>query len=84
MTHLKFNIKNCRKLKQGADHFNLKIPTSDWLPADKRQNVRNLLKDYYNSLSKHLVQVTNRFNCAIILQHKNLSFAVGPQRTSEF
>jgi len=45
-----------RKLKQDADHFDLKIPTSDWLPADKRQNVRNLLKDYYNSLSKYLVQ----------------------------
>jgi len=45
------------KLQQEAARFNLKVPSSEWLPPDKRQNVRNLLRDYYSSICKHLVQV---------------------------
>ena len=45
------------KLRQEAARFDMKIPTSDWLPPDKQQNVKNLLKDYYSSLCKHLLQV---------------------------
>ena len=45
------------KLQQEAARFNLKVPTSEWLPPDKRQNVRNLLRDYFSSICKHLTQV---------------------------
>lgn len=47
-----------QKLQQNASRFNLTIPVSVWLPSDKRQNVRNLLRDYYSSLCKHLIQVS--------------------------
>nr|CAG4641458.1 EOG090X0143 [Eurycercus lamellatus] len=45
-----------QKLMQDASRFGLTVPTSDWLPSDKRQNVRNLLRDYYASLCKHITQ----------------------------
>nr|CAG4635937.1 EOG090X0143 [Eubosmina coregoni]SVE69635.1 EOG090X0143 [Eubosmina coregoni] len=44
------------KLQQEAARFKLKVPTSEWLPPDKRQNVRNLLRDYFSSICKHLTQ----------------------------
>nr|CAG4640628.1 EOG090X0143 [Eulimnadia texana] len=44
-----------QKLRIGADKFGMKVPRSTWLPPEKQQNVRNLLRDYYSSLSKHLV-----------------------------
>ncbi len=46
-----------QKLMQDAERFKLTVPTSTWLPPDKRQNVRNLLREYYASLCKHLTQV---------------------------
>nr|SVE85329.1 EOG090X0143 [Daphnia pulicaria] len=45
-----------QKLLNDAERFKIAIPTSNWLPADKRQNVRNLLREYYTSLCKHLTQ----------------------------
>nr|CAG4650736.1 EOG090X0143 [Simocephalus serrulatus]SVE94074.1 EOG090X0143 [Simocephalus serrulatus] len=45
-----------QKLVQDAERFKLTVPTSSWLPPDKRQNVKNLLRDYYASLCKHLTQ----------------------------
>lgn len=52
-----------RKLLQDASQFGLIVPTSEWLPPDKRQNVRNLLRDYYGSLCKHITQVCGTASC---------------------
>lgn len=46
-----------QKLRQDAERFKLSVPTSNWLPPDKQNNVKNLLRDYYISLCKHLSQV---------------------------
>jgi len=46
-----------QKLQKDAAQFGLTVPTSEWLPPDKRQNVRNLLRDYFSSISKHLMEV---------------------------
>ncbi|XP_057375556.1 regulator of nonsense transcripts 2-like [Daphnia carinata] len=45
-----------QKLLNDAERFKMTVPTSNWLPPDKRQNVRNLLREYYSSLCKHLIQ----------------------------
>lgn len=39
-----------------SQKFNFEIPKSTFLPPEKQQNVRSLLKDYYVSLSKHLIK----------------------------
>ena len=31
------------------------VPKSEFLPNERQKNVRNLLKEYYNSLTKHLI-----------------------------
>lgn len=36
--------------------YNIEIPKSIFLPPEKQQNVRSLLKEYYLSLSKHLLK----------------------------
>lgn len=54
-----------QKLLNDAERFKMTVPTSNWLPPDKRQNVRNLLREYYSSLCKHLIQV-NYFICNLI------------------
>lgn len=36
--------------------YNIDVPKSSFLPPEKQQNVRSLLKDYYLSLSKHLLK----------------------------
>ena len=48
-----------QKLMHDAERFKLTVPTSTWLPPDKRQNVKNLLREYYASLCKHLTQVNS-------------------------
>lgn len=45
-----------RKLRQLSEKHNLQIPKSNFLLPEKQQNVKSLLKDYYSSLSKHLVK----------------------------
>lgn len=57
-----------QKLLNDAERFKMTIPTSNWLPPDKRQNVRNLLREYYTSLCKHLTQV--RFNSFFLFPKK--------------
>ncbi len=44
-----------RKMRQLAEKYSLNIPQSDFLPSDRQKNVTNLLKDYYKSLSIHVV-----------------------------
>lgn len=43
-------------MRELSEKYNLEIPKSTFLPPEKQQNVRSLLKDYYVSLSKHLVK----------------------------
>ncbi|XP_074025412.1 UPF2 regulator of nonsense mediated mRNA decay [Leptinotarsa decemlineata] len=45
-----------RRMRELSIKYQMKIPRSDFLPPEKKQNVRCLLKDYYISLSKHLVK----------------------------
>ncbi|CAH0546674.1 unnamed protein product [Brassicogethes aeneus] len=45
-----------RKMRELSEKHNMTIPRSQFLPPEKQQNVKVLLKDYYNSLSKHLVK----------------------------
>lgn len=43
-------------MRELSEKFDVPIPKSTFLPPEKQQNVRTLLRDYYNSLSKHLVK----------------------------
>ncbi|XP_017777953.1 PREDICTED: regulator of nonsense transcripts 2 [Nicrophorus vespilloides] len=45
-----------RKIHELANKYKSTIPKSDFLPPEKQQNVKSLLKDYFTSLSKHLVK----------------------------
>jgi regulator of nonsense transcripts 2 len=45
-----------RKMKELSEKLEKSIPKSTFLPPEKQQNVRTLLRDYYMSLSKHLVK----------------------------
>lgn len=44
-----------RKMTQLAEKYSLTIPQSDFLPSDRKKGVKNLLKDYYKSLSTHVI-----------------------------
>lgn len=37
-----------------AEKYNIELPSSPLLPPDRQQNLRNLLKDYFFGLNKHL------------------------------
>lgn len=45
-----------RKYRQLSEKYNLPIPNSTFLPIEKQQNVKSLLKDYFLSISKHLIR----------------------------
>ena len=45
-----------KKVRELSDKLNIPIPKSKLLSPDKQQNVRILLRDYYNSLCKHLMK----------------------------
>ncbi|XP_063980636.1 regulator of nonsense transcripts 2 [Diachasmimorpha longicaudata] len=44
------------RVRQQSEKLNISIPKSKLLSSDKQQNVRTLLRDYYNSLCKHLLK----------------------------
>lgn len=44
-----------RKMRILAQKYFLTIPQSDFLTNDRKRNVRNLLKEYYKTLSSHVV-----------------------------
>lgn len=48
-----------RKMRQLSEKHNIPIPKNPFLQPDKQQNVRNLLKDYFQSISKHLTKDHN-------------------------
>lgn len=43
-------------MKELSEKYSLDIPKSTFLLPEKQQNVRSLLKDYFVTLSKHLVK----------------------------
>ncbi|XP_066592930.1 regulator of nonsense transcripts 2 [Prorops nasuta] len=45
-----------KKVRELSEKLNISIPKSKLLSSDKQQNVRLLLRDYYNSLCKHLLK----------------------------
>lgn len=45
-----------RKMRQLSEKYNTPVPKNSFLQPEKQQNVRALLKDYFQSLSRHLVK----------------------------
>ncbi|XP_043257655.1 regulator of nonsense transcripts 2 isoform X2 [Colletes gigas] len=45
-----------KRVREISEKLNVPIPKSKLLSPDKQQNVRLLLRDYYNSLCKHLLK----------------------------
>lgn len=45
-----------RKIRELSEKHDVPLPKSKLLTPEKQQNVRALLRDYYNSLCKHLVK----------------------------
>ncbi|XP_054718821.1 regulator of nonsense transcripts 2-like isoform X2 [Uloborus diversus] len=45
-----------RKYRTLSEKFNLEVPKSNFLPADRQKGLRNLLKEYYKSLCKHVIR----------------------------
>lgn len=45
-----------KRVRELSEKLNIPIPKSKLLSPDKQQNVRLLLRDYYNSLCKHLLK----------------------------
>lgn len=58
-----------KKIMELAKQFEVVIPSSNLLTSDKQQNLRNLLKDYYQTVCEHL---TN--------EHKQLQYAEKSRR----
>ncbi|KAG6450375.1 hypothetical protein O3G_MSEX006590 [Manduca sexta] len=44
-----------KKIRDSAEKYNVTIPRNTFLPAEKQTVVRSLLKDYFVSLTKHLL-----------------------------
>lgn len=45
-----------RKIRELSEKYNTAVPKSSFLQPEKQQNVRALLKEYFSSLSKHLIK----------------------------
>lgn len=45
-----------RRILLLAKKYDIQLPSSSLLPADKQQNLRNLLRDYHQTVCKHLKQ----------------------------
>nr|CAI5856685.1 unnamed protein product [Callosobruchus analis] len=45
-----------RKMRILSEKHEIEIPRGTFLPPEKQHNVRGLLKEYFNSISKHLVK----------------------------
>ncbi|KAK0162145.1 hypothetical protein PV327_008507 [Microctonus hyperodae] len=45
-----------KRVRELSEQLNIPIPKSKILSSEKQQNVRALLRDYYNSLCKHLMK----------------------------
>lgn len=43
-------------MRQLSEKYNIPIPKNPFLQPEKQQNVKALLKDYFQSISKHLIR----------------------------
>lgn len=59
-----------RSIQQLATKYDTKVPSSALLTPDRQQNLRNLLKDYYNGLAKHLKSEHKEYQAAMRLNKK--------------
>lgn len=59
-----------RSIQQLAVKYDMKLPSSTLLTPDRQQNLRNLLKDYYNGLAKHLKSEHKEYQSAMRLNKK--------------
>lgn len=53
-----------RKIRIWAEMHNGVVPESNLLPAEKQKNVKQLFKEYYNSLCKHWLEEQREFYSA--------------------
>lgn len=53
-----------------ANRCDISIPVSTLLAADKQQNLRNLLRDYYQALCRHVKQEHKNFSAATRVNRK--------------
>ncbi|KOB72373.1 putative UPF2 regulator of nonsense transcripts-like protein [Operophtera brumata] len=44
-----------KKIRDTSEKYNIPVPRNVFLPAEKQSTVRTLLKDYFGSLTKHLL-----------------------------
>ncbi|XP_055529686.1 regulator of nonsense transcripts 2 [Wyeomyia smithii] len=58
-----------KRVQELSKRFSIPVPSSNLLPADKQNNLRNLLKDYYQTLCDHLKN-----------EHKQLQYAEKSRR----
>lgn len=73
-----------RKMITLAEKYdNPEIPKSDFLPSDKQENLRKLLKDYFKNLCKHLLSeqaelmnMTNNLKKAMASKGKLLFYCI--------
>lgn len=59
-----------RSIQQLATKYGVKLPSSALLTSDRQQNLRNLLKDYYSGLAKHLKAEHKEYQAAMRLNKK--------------
>lgn len=59
-----------RSIQVLAAKYDTKVPSSTLLAPDRQQNLRNLLKDYYNGLAKHLKAEHKAYQAAMRLNKK--------------
>lgn len=45
-----------KKIRELSEKYSIPVPKSSFLQPEKQQNVRTLLRDYFASLSKHLIK----------------------------
>lgn len=57
-------------IQQLAAKYDTKLPSSTLLTSERQQNLRNLLKDYYNGLAKHLKAEHKEYQSAMRLNKK--------------
>lgn len=59
-----------RSIQQLVAKYDVKLPSSTLLTPDRQQNLRNLLKDYYSGLTRHLKSEHKDYQSAMRLNKK--------------
>lgn len=59
-----------RSIQQLATKYEMQLPSSQLLTSERQQNLRNLLRDYYNGLVKHLKTEHKEYQTALRVNKK--------------